>query len=327
MSALPMRAAVVRCTFILHLLVPSVLLASLCPVNVTVAADPSPELDTAPRANHAIRVLIGPTAPIPRQVRGKAGKKAGVPTGPLNTPFAMDFDPEGRMVIVEYEGGRVLRMDPDAENPEITLEVLAGPRKHDADDAIGGTDGNASSARFNKLHNVVVDADGTMYFSDHLNHRIRRLKNGRVHTFAGSEKSGSAVQVTSRADARFNRPIFLSLDSPNQRLLLADINNRSIRAISLREDSVTTLAGNGKRGVPKDGAVAKNSPLFDPRAVYATAGGSIYVLERGGHALRRIDADGRIQTVAGDGVAGLRDGIGTASRMDGPKFLSACGDG
>src|SRR5436309_992860 len=77
---------------------------------------------------------------------------------------------------------------------------------------------------------------------------------------------------------------------------------------------VTTVAGNGEKGVPKDGEPAVAQPLVDPRAAAADADGNVYVLERGGHALRVVDKAGRIRTVAGTGAKGSA-GVGGPALM------------
>jgi hypothetical protein len=86
---------------------------------------------------------------------------------------------------------------------------------------------------------------------------------------------------------------------------------------------VRTVAGNGARGVPEDGAEAVNAPLVDPRAVIADGQGNVYVLERSGHALRVVSADGKIRTIVGTGAKGADGDGGPARRatLNGPKHL------
>ena len=110
---------------------------------------------------------------------------------------------------------------------------------------------------------------------------------------------------------------------------MTDLDNRRIRKVDMATGIVTTVAGNGQKGVPKDGGVAAAELLVDPRAHAVDAKGNLYVLERGGHCLRVVGADGRIRTVAGDGKKGTAGVGGPAlkAQMNGPKHLCIDRDG
>ena len=60
------------------------------------------------------------------------------------------------------------------------------------------------------------------------------------------------------------------------------------------------VVGAGQRTLELVGGtcgVAVDAPLVDPRAVAPDRLGNVYILERGGNALRVVDKDGRIRTV------------------------------
>src|SRR5439155_9071024 len=90
-----------------------------------------------------------------------------------------------------------------------------------------------------------------------------------------------------------------------------------------------TVAGNGQKGRPQDGADAAKAPLVDPRAVTVDKQGNLWILERSGHALRVVDSAGKIRTVAGTGKAGLSGDGGDAlkAQLNGPKHLCLDLDG
>jgi sugar lactone lactonase YvrE len=99
--------------------------------------------------------------------------------------------------------------------------------------------------------------------------------------------------------------------------------------VDLKTGIVSTVAGNGQRGVPPDGAVATEAPLVDPRAVAVDSANNIYLLERSGHALRVADSTGKIRTLVGNGKSGSSDGDGDARQatLNGPKHLCIDLDG
>jgi sugar lactone lactonase YvrE len=169
-----------------------------------------------------------------------------------------------------------------------------------------------------------------IYLADTHNHRVRKIdhKTGLISTFAGSEK-GFGGDGGPAAQAKFSGIYCATLDPANERILVADLDNRRIRAVNMKTGVVTTVAGNGERGVPQDGATAAAAPLVDPRAVTADASGNVYVLERSGHALRVVDREGKIRTLVGTGQKGNSGDGGPAIKatMNGPKHLAVDQDG
>jgi sugar lactone lactonase YvrE len=121
----------------------------------------------------------------------------------------------------------------------------------------------------------------------------------------------------------------VAFDPKGQALFLADLENRRVRAVDLRSGTVSLIAGNGKSAVPVDGSLARESPLVDPRAVAADAEGNVWILERGGHALRVVDKSGKVFTVAGTGKPGSAGDGGPAqvAQLNGPKHLCIDGRG
>jgi transcriptional regulator len=61
----------------------------------------------------------------------------------------------------------------------------------------------------------------------------------------------------------------------------------------------------------------------DPRAIAVDRDGRLYICERGGHALRVVDPNGTIRTIAGTGTAGASGDGGPAlsAQLNGPKHI------
>jgi DNA-binding beta-propeller fold protein YncE len=245
---------------------------------------------------------------------GDGGKVVVVAEG-LKEPFGVDFDKTGAMVVVEMAGCRVLRMHPAGG-----LVPFAGTGKK----ADGGDGGPLLQASFNGPHHLLVGPDGNAWVADTWNWRVRKLdmKTATVTTVAGSTK-GFSGDGGPADKAQFGGIYCIAFGPKGDKLYACDLDNRRIRAVDLQTGLVSTVAGNGEKGIPRDGAAATASPLADPRAVAVDSKGQLYILERGGNALRIVDAGGRIRTVVGTGKKGFSGDGGDAlkAEMSGPKHL------
>jgi DNA-binding beta-propeller fold protein YncE len=239
----------------------------------------------------------------------------------LFQPFGIDRDATGNLFFVEIDGHRVCKIDKGG-----VLTKIAGT----GNKGLKGDGGPALAAEFNSMHNLAVAANGDVYLADTLNHRVRKIdqKTGLISTVAGTDK-GFSGDGGPAAKAQFSGVYCISLTPGGERLLLADLDNRRVRAVEMKSGIVTTVAGNGEKGVPPDSADAAKSPLVDPRAVTADDKGNVYILERSGHALRVVDSQGRIRTVVGTGQKGFSgdDGQALKATLSGPKHLCIDLDG
>jgi DNA-binding beta-propeller fold protein YncE len=262
-----------------------------------------------------------------RRVILVAGGGTGGDGGPatqahLQTPFGVASDKSGNLFFVEMTGHKVRKIDPKG-----VLTTIAGTgTKGD-----GGDGGPATQAQFNGMHSLAVAPNGDVYVTDTWNSRVRKIdsRTGLITAVAGTGQKGFSGDGDPAVKARFGGIYCAALDPQARRLYLADLDNRRIRMVDLASGIVTTVAGNGQRGVPKDGAEARSAPLVDPRAVAVDGRGNVYILERSGHALRVVDAAGKIRTVAGTGQKGFGGDGGDAllALLSGPKHLCLDLDG
>jgi DNA-binding beta-propeller fold protein YncE len=240
----------------------------------------------------------------------------------LKSPFGVASDKAGNLFFVEMTGHKVRKIDGKG-----VLTTVAGTgAKGDAGDG-----GPATQAQFNGMHSLAVTPGGEVYLADTWNCRVRKIdaRTGLITTVAGTGQKGFSGDGGPAVKAQFGGIYCVALDPQGQRLYLADLDNRRIRVIDLATGTVSTVAGNGQRGVPPDGAAARSAPLVDPRAVAVDAGGNVYILERNGHALRVVDPAGKIRTVAGTGKKGFGGDGGDAllALFSGPKHLCVDLDG
>ena len=252
---------------------------------------------------------------------GEAPEGSPAAQAKLNSPFGVEFDSAGNLFFIEIDGHRLCRIDKSG-----ILTRIAGTGKK----GLAGDGGQPLAAEFNAMHNLAITKNDDIYLADTLNHRVRKLdkKTGLITSIAGTDKgfSGDGGPATA---AKFSGIYCITLDPCGDRLLIADLDNRRIRAVDLKSGIVTTIAGNGEKGAPADGSSAASSPLVDPRAVTADDKGNVYILERGGHALRVVDSQGKIRTAVGTGQKGATGdgGPALAATMNGPKHLCIDQDG
>jgi outer membrane protein assembly factor BamB len=257
-------------------------------------------------------------------VAGGGNEADGAPAvkAKLDTPFGVEFDRAGNLFLVELTGQRVRKVDTRG-----VLTTIAG----DGQKGIRGDRGPARAAQFNGMHNLAIGADDTIYVADTWNNCVRAIdpKTGMIRRIAGTGDKGYSGDGGAATEAKFGGIYCASLTPDGDKLLLADLDNRRIRAVDLKTGRVSIIAGNGEKGVPKDAEPATDQPLVDPRAVAADKQGNVWVLERSGHALRVVDPQGRIRTVVGTGKAGSEgDGGGALqASLRGPKHLCIDHDG
>lgn len=240
----------------------------------------------------------------------------------LKEPFGIVFDGTGNAFVIEMEKGqRLRRVDPAGYISTVAGTGVKGE---------AGDGGPAGNAQFNGAHSLDVAPNGDLYIADTWNCTVRKIdaKSGVMSRLAGTGQKGFGGDNGQASRAELGGIYSVALDGRGAVAYLADLPNLRIRSVDLRTGIIRTVAGNGEKGIPKDGALAVEAPLVDPRAVAVDRKGNIYILERGGHALRVVDATGRIRTVVnasgakgatGDGGAALK------ATMNGPKHI--CIDG
>ncbi len=185
----------------------------------------------------------------------------------------------------------------------------------------GFVDGNGSSARFNKPTNVAVDAAGYIYVADYSNHCIRKITpSGSVSTLAGNGTAGFVDGIGS--SARFYSPYGIAVDA-NGNVYVSESVHR-IRKVT-PSGVVTTLAGSGNNGLT-DGA-GSSAQFFYPSGIAVDTNGNVYVADRENHCIRKVTPDGVVSTLAGSGIAGVVDGVGSSARFYFPQSVAVDASG
>jgi DNA-binding beta-propeller fold protein YncE len=156
-------------------------------------------------------------------------------------------------------------------------------------------------------------------------HQVWRadLTTGYAEPFAGSGREAWVDDTYS--DAAFGQPSGLTGDG--QRLYVADTEDNALRELSLDPDGVTTTAAGGGLFTfgDRDGA-GQIVKLQHPQGVAASRG-RVFIADTYNHKIKQYDpVSGRVDTLAGTGTSGYRDGTLDRALFDEPSGLSAGGD-
>jgi uncharacterized protein (TIGR03437 family) len=200
--------------------------------------------------------------------------------------------------------------------------------------ALANPRNDCDPAQFEQISHVAIDVSGNLFISDSANHRIRRVdSNGIITTFAGSGQaptvdprtcvpSGSVGDGGSAAAARLYYPSGVAVH-PAGGIVFADQQSNRIRMIDA-SGNIRTIAGNGLHFFYAPGIPASGSGMDWPTAVAVSPAGIVHFSELHSGRIARIDADGRLTTVAGTGIPGFNgdSGPATSIRLSSPTGIA-----
>ena len=171
--------------------------------------------------------------------------------------------------------------------------------------------GLAINALFQSVSGVAVDASGNVYVADtQLNH-VRKISavDGTIAAFAGNGKTGFTGDggLATGASLNLTGPTPLAVDQKGN-VYIGDGGNNAIRMVT-PPGIISTPAGGGGFGSPKDGAPAKAS-VFSPAAGIAVDGsGVLYITSQVYPNIYEVDATGAFFTISGAGTIPPADGL------------------
>ena len=250
------------------------------------AMDKAGDLYVADTANNTIR-RITPSGVVSTLagVAGSHGNTDGVGNqARFWAPFGIALDGAGNMYVADTANNIIRKIMPDG-----TVTTLAGTAGFP-----GNRDGLGSAARFRNPWSVAVDSFGNVYVADMSNNSIRKITpNGLVSTVAGlAGLSGTTDGVA--ANARFNHPFALTVDSGGN-IYVSDTANNAIRKIT-PDGAVTTIAGLPGYAGNTDGN-GDSARFSAPQGLATDAAGNIYVADTGNNSIRKITPTGTVATL------------------------------
>jgi hypothetical protein len=221
--------------------------------------------------------------------------------------FGIAPDGAAGWLVADFAGHRVNRIDALG-----AITIVAGTGQP----GFNGDGLSATARRLNGPTAVAVHA-GNIYIADTFNHRVRMVDStGTITTVAGNGTTGlpgatfsSHVDGVLATSARVWNPTGLAFRNGN--MYIAEQFGHRVRMVNTL-GIISTFAGGGTGG---DGGPASNAQLGRPTNLTFDTLGNLYITETelSASRVRRVDASGTIETIAGTGAEGFSGDGGPAT--------------
>jgi sugar lactone lactonase YvrE len=153
------------------------------------------------------------------------------------SPSGIVADANDNLYVVDYNARRIRKITPQG-----VVTTFAGSG------AGSSIDGKGILASFGGPWGITIDPAGNLFVTDQ--NRIRKITpDGQVTTFAGGSTAG--IQNGPGATATFDNPLGITADKAGN-LYVVEWKNYAVRKIT-SAGIVSTLAGNGRAKIGKDG--------------------------------------------------------------------------
>ena len=225
------------------------------------------------------------------QLLGPLGDNGPATSATISGP-GLALDASNNLYVVDTsQGQRIRKIAPGG-----TITTVAGNGLC----CYAGDNGPATSARIAPA-GVAVDTAGNLYISEPFDGRVRKVDiSGTITTYAGNGTQGFAGDNGPAASALLEHPRLLVVDSAGN-LYVSDQDHPRVRRIT-PGGFITTIAGTGTGGFTPDGSSAL-SPIFSPNGLGIDVAGNLYIANGG--RVQKVDVNGIITTVAGNGTFGF----------------------
>jgi sugar lactone lactonase YvrE len=298
-------------------------------------------------------------------VAGAAGDGGPATSAQIAEPAGLGIDASGNLHVADSRNGRIRKITPAGTISTVVgggvgglqlsfpygLEVSAAGDlyigdascvlfKVHADGTVqnmaGGNgdctyngDGPAADANVDFMEGFALDPAGNLYVSDSGNYRLRRIASvwpygittvGGIGSFEDGDATHAVFSMLAGVATNGTGDVFVADTSPNGR----------IRKITPQGQTSTVAGTGGYYGTLNDGNAATMAFLSYPADVDFDGMGRMYIADRVGNRIRRVDANGIISTVAGNGTTSGYSGDGvlaTQTKLNRPRAIAVAADG
>jgi sugar lactone lactonase YvrE len=244
---------------------------------------------------------------------GFSGDGGPATAAELLFPGSVTVDGAGNLLIADTENRRVrvvaARTGTFYGQPMTAGDIytIAG---NGTINIFSGDRGPATSAQFDGLNAVAVDAAGNLVIADEANQRIRVVAHstgtfyrqpmtaGDIYTVAGGGTNGLGDGGPA-TKAELNNPSGVAVDAAGN-LLIADLGNFRVRVVAARTGTfygqpmtagdIYTVAGDGAIGFSGDGGPATSAELGGQGSVAVDAAGNLLIADTENDRIRVVAA-------------------------------------
>jgi hypothetical protein len=215
----------------------------------------------------------------------------------------IEFDSQGRLYVAGDHVPVVFRVGLDDR-----VFTVAGTEEF----GYAGDGRPALQALMSTPFGVLPDMVGGFYVSDVDAHVVRYVDaDGIIDTVAGTGVRGYSGDHGPGKAAQLAGPSRLKI-GPDGNLYFCETRNHVIRRLH-PDGTIDTFAGTGARGYSGDHGPAAQAQFDTPYDVRFAPSGDAYVADTGNNVIRRIDSNGVVTTVVGDGAPAFAGDGGPAA--------------
>jgi DNA-binding beta-propeller fold protein YncE len=240
------------------------------------------------RLNHTVRLVDAKTGAI-RTIAGTGQAGFSGDGGPsvkaqLNEPHSIALDESrGHLYIADIQNHRIRRVDLQTNQIE-TYAGDGGKQRPTAGVSVHGYSIVGPRALFvqNDVLWVALREGHSVWAVD--------LETDIARHVAGTGKQGFSGDGGPAAEATFNGPKGIALDSSGRWIVVVDTENQAIRRIDLKTGRIDTLAGTGPkgRGYNGDQQSARKTHWGRPHGICVAPDGAVYIGDTENHRVRRV---------------------------------------
>ena len=179
--------------------------------------------------------------------------------------------------------------------------------------SFAGDNGAATNAALNYPFGVAIDTANNFFIADQRNHRVRKIaNNGIITTLAGNGTGSFSGDSGAATNATLNYPMGVAVDLLGN-IFIADESNCHIRKVATN-GIITTVAGKSTAiSFSGDGGAATNAGLSSVFGVAVDVVGNVFIADYQNNRIRKVNTNGIITTVAGNGSGSFSGDGGAAT--------------